>query len=127
VTDPNVDVIREFNDAIARGEPGAVAEHLHRDVVWEHNIGVGSPEEGVYRGRDSLIRLMQRIIEPWEYIRAEPRSIDRLEDGSYRVLGALHAKHRTSDMEVNASYEQCLEVRDGELVKGSMTTGEMAA
>jgi ketosteroid isomerase-like protein len=120
-------VIRDFNDAIARGEPGAMAEHLHRDVVWEHNIGVGSPEEGVYRGRDSLIRLMQRIIEPWEYIRAEPRSIDRLEDGSYRVLGALHAKHRTSDMEVNASYEQCLEVRDGELVKGSMTTGEMAA
>jgi ketosteroid isomerase-like protein len=126
LSDPNVEAIRAVNEAIARGDAEAVADHLHADVVWEHNIGVGSPEEGVYRGRESVIRLFERIVEPWEYLRAEPRSIDLLEDGAYRITGDLLAKHRTSDVEVGASYEQRLEVRDGELVRGSMTTGEMA-
>jgi ketosteroid isomerase-like protein len=123
VTDANVDVIRDVNDALARGDLEALAEHVHADVVWEHNIGVGSPEEGVYEGRESVVRLYERILEPWEYIRAEARSIDESDDGSYRVVGELHAKHRTSDAEVLASYEQRLELRDGLLVKGSMKTG----
>ena len=123
MSDPNVDTIRGVNDAIARGDLEAMAAHLHPDAVWEHNIGVGSLEEGVYEGRESVVRLYERIVEPWEYIRAEPRSIDQLDDGSYRVVGELRAKHRTSDTEVLASYEQRLEVRDGLLMKGSMKTG----
>jgi ketosteroid isomerase-like protein len=126
VSDPNVDVIREFNDAVAKGDAELAAGRLHPDVVWEHNLGAGSPEEGVYRGRESVIELFERIVEPWEYIRAEPRSIDRIDAGAYRVVGELRAKHRTSDMEIGASYEQRLEIRDGELVKGSMKTGEMS-
>ena len=123
MSDPNVDVIEAVNDALARGDVEAMQEHLHPDAVWEHNLGVGSPEEGVYEGRESVVRLYERILEPWEYLRAEPRSIDQLDDGSYRVMGELHAKHRTSDTEVLASYEQRLEVRDGLLMKGSMKTG----
>jgi ketosteroid isomerase-like protein len=123
VRDPNVDAIRGVNDALARGDLEAMARHLHADVVWEHNIGVGSPEEGVYEGRESVVRLYERILEPWECIRAEARSVEQLDDGGYRVVGELHAKHRTSDTEVLASYEQRLEFRDGLLVKGSMTTG----
>jgi ketosteroid isomerase-like protein len=120
VSDSNVEVIREVNDAIGIGDPRAVAERLDPDVVWEHNIGTGSPEEGVYRGRESLIQLFERIVETWEYIRLEPRTIDRLDDGRYRVRGDLRAKHRTSDAEIPASYEQHLEVRDLLLVKGEI-------
>jgi ketosteroid isomerase-like protein len=123
--DPNVEVILRVNEKVERGEPEAIAEHLHADVVWEHNIGVGSPEEGVYRGRESVLRLFERIVEPWDYLRAEPRAIEPLGDGRYHVVGALHAKHRTSDVEVSASYEQHLEVLDEKLVKGTMTTGEL--
>ena len=126
VSDPNLDVIREVNDAIANGDPGSVAGRLHPDVVWEHNIGVGSPEEGVYRGRENVISLLERVVETWEYLRPEPRSIDRLDEGRYHVRGELVAKHRTSDTEIGASYEQELEVREGSLVKGSMKTGEIS-
>ena len=126
MTDSDVDVIDEVNDAVAKGDPSAVAERLHPDVVWEHNIGVGSPEEGVYRGRKNVIRLLERIVESWEYIRPEPLSIDLLDDGRYRVRGELRAKHRTSDTEIRTSYEQHLEVLDGELVKGWMNTGEIS-
>jgi len=126
VSDSDVDAIREVNDAIAKGDPGAVASLLHPDIVWEHNIGVGSPEEGVYRGRESVIGLFERIVETWEYIRPEPRSIELLDDGRYRVRGELRAKHRTSDTEISTSYEQHLEVSDEELVKGWMNTGEIS-
>jgi ketosteroid isomerase-like protein len=126
VSDSDVEVIREVNDAVASGDTGLVAGHLHPDVVWEHNIGTGSPEEGVYRGRDDVVRLFERIVEPWEYIRPAPRDIDRLGDGTYRVRGELQAKHRTSDTEIHATYEQHLEIRDGALVRGRMTTGEIS-
>jgi hypothetical protein len=53
-------------------------------------------------------------------------SIDRLDEGRYRVRGELRAKHRTSDAEIGDFYEQHLEVRDGELVKGWMKTGEIS-
>jgi len=126
VSDPDVDVIQAENDAVAQGEPGAVAERMHADVVWEHNIGMGSPEEGVYRGRESVIALLDRIVDTWEYLRPEPSSIDLLDDGRYRVRGELRAKHPSSDTEIRAPYEQHLEVQDGELVKGSMKTGDIS-
>ena len=123
MTDPAIEVIREVNEAIAKSDLRTLAEHLHPHVVWEHNIGTGSPEEGVYTGRESVMQLFERIVEPWEYLRAEPRSIDRLDDGRYHVVGDLRAKHRTSDTEIFASYEQHLDVRDEMLVKGDMKTG----
>ncbi len=126
VSDPNVEVIREVNGAIAAGNPRAAAERLHPDIIWEHNIGAGTPEEGVYRGRESLIQLFERVVETWEYIRPEPDSIDRLEDGRYHVKGALRIKHRTSDAEIGSPYEQHLEIRDLLLVKGEMKSGEIA-
>jgi ketosteroid isomerase-like protein len=126
VSEPNVEVIREVNEAIASGDPRAAAPRLHPDVVWEHNIGGGTPEEGVYRGRESLIQLFERVVETWEYIRPEPHSIERLDDGRYRVKGHLRVKHRTSDTEISAPYEQHLEVRNLLLVKGEMKSGEIA-
>ena len=122
-SDPNVDVIHEVGDAMARGDAAAVAARLHADVVWEHNLGGGSPEEGTYRGRDDAVRLFERVLEPWEYLRSKPRSIDQVGEGRYRVVGDLVAKHRTSNVEIASSYEQELEVRDGLVMKGSMKTG----
>ena len=43
MSDSDVEVIREVNDAVATGELRAVVQRLHPDVVWEHNIGAGSP------------------------------------------------------------------------------------
>ena len=125
MTDSGVEVIGEVNDAVATGDPAAIAGRLHPDVVWEHNIGVGTPDEGVYRGRESVIALLERIVEAWESIRPEPHSIDRLDDGRYHVRGELVTKHRQSNMEIRTSYEQHLEVVDGEMVKGVMKTGEI--
>ncbi len=63
----SVDVghIRELHAAVGRGDFQALSTLVHPDVVWEHNLGLGSPEEGVYRGRESVIALHERILEAW--------------------------------------------------------------
>ena len=118
------DRIREINDALNAGDVERAGMFLDADVGWEHNIGVGSPEEGVYRGREAVVRLYERIIEPWEYMRGEPREVRVAGHGAFDVLGNLRAKHATSAVEVDSLYVQHLELRDGLLVKGRMTTGE---
>jgi ketosteroid isomerase-like protein len=118
------DRIREVNDAMDRGDLRSVSESLHPDVVWEHNLGAGSPEEGVYRGRASVVALFERILEPWESLRSEPREIRDLGGGAFDVRGELRAKHSTSATEIVSSYTQHFQMTDGLLVKGQMTTGD---
>lgn len=118
-----VDHIREFNEAVASSDFEAMRRLVDADVVWEQNIGVGSPEEGVYRGRSSFVALLGRILEAWESLRPEPFEIRELRDGAYLVRGVLHGKHSTSATEVDTPYEQHLEIRDGLLVRGRMVSG----
>jgi ketosteroid isomerase-like protein len=123
VSDPNVDLIRRINDAVTARDMNTIAKWLHPDVVWEHNLGGGSLEEGTYRGRESVVALLERILEPWEYLVAEPDEIRDLGGGAYRVAGRLRAKHATSSTEIVSPYVQRIEIRDGLLVEGKMTTG----
>lgn len=119
----DIDRIREVNDAINAGDVRRAGSFLDPDVVWEHNIGVGSPEEGVYRGRDSVVALYERILEPWEQLRTQAREIRVLGGGAFDIRGEMYAKHATSAVEVNDQYVQHMQVRDELLVEGRMTTG----
>jgi len=117
-----VEKVETVNDAVNRRDFEAVALLVHPDAVWEHNIGQGSPEEGVYRGREAVVALLERIVETWEYMRAEPRDIRELGEERYLIRGDLHAKHPASDTEIVAQYEQDLTFREGLLVRGRMKT-----
>jgi ketosteroid isomerase-like protein len=119
----DADLIREVNEAMAAGDLKTVSEHLHEDIVWEHNVGGGSPEEGVYRGRDEVIALFERVLEPWELMRLDVDRISELEAGKVEIEGELHFKHRSSAAEVIEPYVQRGEIRDGLLVKGEMVFG----
>ena len=121
-----LDPLRKLTDAMSSGDLRAASGLLHPDLVWEHNVGVGSPEEGVYQGREAVLQLFDRIIEPWEHLRVQADQIRMLEDGSFLLTGHLHAKHATSETVVVAPYEQQLETRDGLLVSGRMTSGGMS-
>jgi ketosteroid isomerase-like protein len=114
--------VEAVNDAVNRRDFEAVASLMHPDAVWEHNIGQGSPEEGVYRGRDAIVELLERIVEMWEYMRAEPRDIRELEKERFLIYGDLRTKHPATDTEIVARYEQELTFRDGLLVRGRMKT-----
>jgi ketosteroid isomerase-like protein len=119
-----VDLIGTVNAAIADKDLERVAATLHPDIVWEHNLGGGSPEEGVYRGRTAVVELFERLVEAWESVRAEPLEFELLPDGRHFVKGEIHFKHSSSEMDVVTPYEQRLEIEDGLLVRGQMTFGE---
>ena len=69
----------------------------------------------MYRGRESVMRLFERIVEPWEYICARNRAASTdLGEGRYRVTGDLVAKHRISNAETAPLTSSSLEIRDGE-------------
>ena len=122
MTGLDAELIREVNAVVDSRDFDALAERMHPDVVWEHNTGVGSPEEGVYRGRESVVALLGRIVDAWESLRAEERELRDLGDGRYLVKGVLRAKHRTTQTEFDTPYEQLIVLRDGLLVFGRMVS-----
>jgi ketosteroid isomerase-like protein len=81
----------------------------------------------VYHGRDSVIALFRRILEPWERLRTKPLEIRARGGGVFDVRGEMRAKHATSATEVVSPYVQHLEVREGLLVRARMTSGEHSA
>jgi ketosteroid isomerase-like protein len=112
-----------MNDAVGSGDVQAFSEGLHPDVVWEHNVGGGSLEEGTYRGRESVTQLFERIIEPWEYMRLELRKVERSDDGALLINGEMHSKHSTTAAEIKTPYEQQLEFENGLLKRAQMSFG----
>ena len=65
-------LLRDYGAAVAASDLDRLSRAAHPDAVWEHNLGSGSPEEGVYEGRDAIVGLFERIVEVWEYLRPEP-------------------------------------------------------
>jgi ketosteroid isomerase-like protein len=117
------DLVREMNDAVERQDLEALAKRMHPDVVWSHNVGVGTIEEGEYKGRESVVALFERILEPWEYMRATPHEVREVGGGVLVIKGELQAKHSTIATEIVTPYEQRLEFQDGLLARGEMVSG----
>lgn len=121
------DLVRELHEAVERQDWNALRQRMHPDVVWRHNIGVGSPEEGEYEGRESVIALYERIVEPWDYIRTVASEVRDLGGGVVMVKGELHAKHSATPTELVTPYAQRMELQDGLLARGEMVTGPGAS
>jgi ketosteroid isomerase-like protein len=115
---------RDYSKAVGAGDLRTLGESLHPDAIWEHNLGSGSVEEGIYEGKDAIVGLFARIVEVWESLLPQPRDVFLLEGGELRVLGELHSKHRLTATEVVTPYEQRLETRDGLLYRAKMSIGE---
>jgi ketosteroid isomerase-like protein len=119
----DADYIRELNDAVGRNDLHGFTERMHPDAVWEHNPGTGSPEEGLYEGREPIGQLFGRILEGWEYMRPTPQEIRELEAGVYLIRGELHCKLPSTENEIVEPYEQRLEMRDGRMARCRMVVG----
>lgn len=117
------DLIREVNDAVERKDFEAISQQLHPEAVWRHNIGLGTIEEGEYVGRDSVIALFRRIVEPWERMCPRVLEMRDVTDHAVMIKGELRVKHGAMATEIVTPYEQLVEVRSGLLFRGEMVTG----
>lgn len=104
-------------DDFNRADVDALVEALDPDIQWEHAVGSGAPEEGVYRGRDEARRLFDRLLDSWAEIRFDLLEIVDAGDGQYVARGILRAKGRTSGLELEMAAEYALEMRDGRAVR----------
>ena len=117
------DYIRDLNEAVSRSDLALFTASMQPDVVWEHNPGTGSPEEGVYEGREEVGKLFERVLEGWEYMRPVAVEINTEEPGVYQVHGELHCKHSATQSEIVERYVQRAEIRDGRLARMRMVVG----
>jgi ketosteroid isomerase-like protein len=104
-------------ETFGRGDLGRAVDNLDPDVEWEHALGSGAPEEGVYRGREEVRQLLERLRESWEDIRVDARELDQADEGRYVVRAVLHARGRMSDLELASACEYVLEFKDSKLVR----------
>jgi ketosteroid isomerase-like protein len=95
---------------------GAV-ENMDPDVEWEHQPGTGAPEEGVYRGREQVRRLLERLREAWQDFHVDVRDVVDAGAGEYVVKAVIHARGRISDIALDAECEYVLEFRDSKAVR----------
>ena len=99
--------------AIERKDFDEAEALLDPEIVWEHNLGEGTPEEGVYRGRGEVMDLFRRLLDAWREIRVDVRDTRPLATHSFEARGTMHFLHASSEAEIAMPYVQKFEVHDG--------------
>jgi ketosteroid isomerase-like protein len=104
----------------------AAVANLDPDVEWDHQPGMGAPEEGVYRGREQVRSLLERLREAWEDFGVDIRDVTA-EGDRYVVNATIHARGKISDIPLDAECEYVLEFRDSKVMRVRFTTGGVSA
>ena len=126
----------EENIALARRNwelwsTGADDDELFRqlapDVEWHHNVGLGTPLEGIYRGRQEVGELSTAIRDSFGVARAEIEDVRDLSSTEVLVLGTLHLEGRGSGAAVTTPFGAVTEILDGLAVRQRFWTDQSKA
>ena len=104
---PNLTVVREMNEAMARGDPAAAASKVADDVVW-HEIGRAEPRRGKAELAASMDEFERFQIE-WE-----PHDILASDD---HVVALGTATATNGDRTLVYRTAEIYHVRDGQVVE----------
>ena len=109
----NVELFREGNDAIRRGDIEAILDLVSEEVVW---IAARSAVEGTYHGHEGLRRFLADNAENFEVF--EP-NFDEVRDLGNRVLafGRFRMRARGSGVETTFPVAGIATYREGKLVR----------
>jgi ketosteroid isomerase-like protein len=109
----NVEIARRNWELWSTGADDQVARQLAPDVEWHHNIGLGSPLEGIYRGREEVLELSAAIRDSFGVARVEIEDVRDLSSTEVLILGSLHLEGRGSGAAVTTPFGAVTEIRDG--------------
>jgi ketosteroid isomerase-like protein len=73
----NVKIVRRNFELWSEGADDELAHRLAPDVEWRHNIGAGTPLEGIYRGRAEVLELFDAIRDSFGVARFELEELRR--------------------------------------------------
>ena len=108
---------REVLAAVNNRDWDAALRFYAADAVWEHNLGLGSPAEGVYRGHSGLRRLWLTVGEAWQFHFDEPDEVRELEDGRFLTLGTFHITGASSGAPAETRYGMVATLDEGRIVR----------
>ena len=109
----NVEIVRRNFELWSEGADDEVARQLAPDVEWHHNVGIGTPLEGIYRGRAEVLELFAAIRDSFGVARFELEEVRDLSATEVLVLGQLHLEGRGSGVAVSTSFGAVMEIIDG--------------
>jgi ketosteroid isomerase-like protein len=109
----NVKIVRRNFELWSEGADDELAHRLAPDVEWRHNIGAGTPLEGIYRGRAEVLELFDAIRDSFGVARFELEELRDLSPTEVLVLGQLHLEGRGSGAAVSTPFGAVVEVIDG--------------
>jgi ketosteroid isomerase-like protein len=96
VSQENVDLARRSWELASQGADDEVARYLAPDVEWHRNIGLGTPMEGTYHGRDEVLAFVRALRESFGTLRFEVEEVRELSSGEVLSFGQVHAEGRGS-------------------------------
>src|SRR3954454_1824181 len=109
----NVELARRTWELWSKGADDEVARQLAPDVEWHHQIGLGTPLEGIYRGREEVLELSAAFRDSFDVARVEIEDVRDLSSTEVLVLGRLYLEGRGSGAAVTTPFGAVTEIRDG--------------
>jgi ketosteroid isomerase-like protein len=100
---------------------------LAPDVEWHHNIGLGTPMEGVYHGRAEVLAVLRTFRESFGALRFELEEVCDVSPDTVLSLGYLHVEGRGSGAAVTTPFGCVTEIRDGLAVRQRFWVNRKAA
>jgi ketosteroid isomerase-like protein len=123
----NVELARRTWELWSQGADDEVARRLAPDVEWHHQIGIGTPAEGIYRGREEVLELSRTIRDSFAVIRVEIEQVRDLSPTEVLTLGTLHLEGRGSGVAVPTPFGALTDVLDGLAVRQRFWTDQSKA
>ena len=110
----NVEIVRAVYEAANRGEFDTANSYMHPEI--EFHTYAQSPQAGVYRGKEAVLKYNVDLFEQFESIRFE---VDELVDAGDRVVVVTtqHAVPKGGQQEMRAHVAEVWVVRDGLLAE----------
>jgi ketosteroid isomerase-like protein len=123
----NVELARRNWELWSKGADDEVVRQLAPDVEWHHQIGLGTPLEGIYRGREEVLELSTAFRDSFAVARVEIEDVRDLSSTEVLVLGSLHLEGRGSGAPVTTPFGAVTEIRDGLAVRQRFWTDQSKA
>ena len=114
----NVELARRAWELWSQGAADdEIASRLAPDVEWHHQIGLGTPAEGIYRGREAVLELSATFRDSFGVARVEIEEVRALSPTEVLVLGTMHLEGRGSGAAVTTPFGAVTEIVDGLAVR----------
>ena len=123
----NVDLARRNWELWNQGADDELMRQLAPDVEWHHNIGLGTPLEGIYRGREEALKLSTTIRDSFGVARVELEDVRDLSPTEVLTLGTMHLEGRGSGAAVTTPFGAVTDVLDGLVVRQRVWTDRSKA